>query len=114
SESCEGCKYKSNCTKAKGNKKITTSKKFVHLREKSLENIKTDKGILLRKNRSIQVEGAFGVIKQDYGFRRFLMRGTKNVITEFLLIAFGYNINKLHRKTLEKRNGQLLHLKNIA
>ena len=34
-------------------KKITTSKKFVHLREKSLENIKTDKGILLRKNRSI-------------------------------------------------------------
>ena len=75
---------------------------------------KTDKGILLRKNRSIQVEGAFGVIKQDYGFRRFLMRGTKNVITEFLLIAFGYNINKLHRKTLEKRNGKLLHLKNIA
>ncbi|EOU1827727.1 transposase [Clostridium perfringens] len=114
SESCEGCKYKSSCTKAKGNKKITTSKKFAHLREKSLENIKTDKGILLRKNRSIQVEGAFGVIKQDYGFRRFLMRGTKNVITEFLLIAFGYNINKLHRKTLEKRNGQLLHLKNIA
>ena len=114
SESCEGCKYKSSCTKAKGNKKITTSKKFAHLREKSLENIKTDKGILLRKNRSIQVEGAFGVIKQDYGFRRFLMRGTKNVITKFLLIAFGYNINKLHRKTLEKRNGQLLHLKNIA
>ena len=114
SESCEGCKYKSSCTKAKGNKKITTSKKFAYLREKSLENIKTDKGILLRKNRSIQVEGAFGVIKQDYGFRRFLMRGTKNVITEFLLIAFGYNINKLHRKTLEKRNGQLLHLKNIA
>ncbi|MDK0954790.1 IS1182-like element ISCpe5 family transposase, partial [Clostridium perfringens] len=108
SESCEGCKYKSSCTKAKGNKKITTSKKFAYLREKSLENIKTDKGILLRKNRSIQVEGAFGVIKQDYGFRRFLMRGTKNVITEFLLIAFGYNINKLHRKTLEKRNGQLL------
>ena len=114
SESCEGCKYKSSCTKAKGNKKITTSKKFAHLREKSLENIKTDKGILLRKNRSIQVEGAFGVIKQDYGFRRFLMRGTKNVITKFLLIAFGYNINKLHRKTLEKRNGKLLHLKNIA
>ncbi|HBI6984714.1 TPA: hypothetical protein K8N09_002740, partial [Clostridium perfringens] len=27
--------------------------------------------MLLRKNRSIQVEGAFGVIKQDYGFRRF-------------------------------------------
>ncbi len=112
-ESCEGCEHKSNCTKAKENKKITVSKKFMYLREKSLKNLKTDKGILLRKNRSIQVEGSFGIIKQDYSFRRFLMMGSKNIIIEFLLIAFGYNINKLHRKTLEKRNGQLLHLKNI-
>lgn len=85
----------------------------MYLREKSLKNLKTDKGILLRKNRSIQVDGSFGIIKQDYSFRRFLMMGSKNIIIEFLLIAFGYNINKLHRKTLEKRNGQLLHLKNI-
>lgn len=42
----------------------------------------------LRMNRSIQVEGAFGVLKQDYGFRRFLMRGNKNVRTEFLLLSF--------------------------
>ena len=28
-------------------------------------------------NRSIQSEGAFGVIKQDYGFRQFLLRGNK-------------------------------------
>lgn len=35
----------------------------------------TDKGILLRMNRSIQVEGAFSVLKQDYGFGRFLTRG---------------------------------------
>lgn len=39
-------------------------------------------------NRSIQVEGAFGVIKQDYGFIRFLMRVKAKVKTEFLLIAF--------------------------
>ena len=29
-------------------------------------------------NRSIQVEGAFGVLKQDYGFGRFLTRGKTN------------------------------------
>lgn len=47
-------------------------------------------------NRSIQVEGAFGVLKQDYGFRRFLMRRNKNIRTEFLILSFGYDINKLH------------------
>ena len=49
-------------------------------------------------NRSIQVEGAFGVIKQDYGFRRFLLRGKKNIRTEFTLLAFAYNIKKLFNK----------------
>ncbi len=53
-------------------------------------------------NRSIQVEGAFGVIKQDYGFRRFFMRGNIKVRTEFLLMAFGYNVNKLYHKTISK------------
>ena len=38
------------------------------------------------------------VLKEDYGFRRFLMRGNKNVRTEFLLLSFGYNVNKLHNK----------------
>lgn len=113
-ENCNGCKYKSKCTKAKGNKQLYVTKEFIRLREKSLKNITTTKGILLRMNRSIQVEGAFGVIKEDYGFRRFFMRGHNNVKTEFFLISFAYNINKLHRKTLEKRNGQLLHERNVS
>ena len=60
-------------------------------------------------NRSIQVEGAFGVLKQDYGFRRFLLRGKNNVKIEVMLMAFAYDINKLHNKTKQKRNGELLH-----
>lgn len=72
-------------------------------------NITIREGILLRMNRSIQVEGAFGVIKEDFGFRRFFMRGNIKVRTEFLLMAFGYNVNKLHNKTLQKHNGKLLH-----
>ena len=33
------------------------------------QNIMTPKGIELRINRFIQVEGEFGVLKQDYPFR---------------------------------------------
>ena len=53
-----------------------------------LERINTKRGILLRINRSIQVEGAFGVLKEDMEFRRFLTRGTNNVRTEILILKF--------------------------
>ena len=59
-------------------------------------------------NRSIQVEGAFGVIKQDYRSRQFLLRGSKKVKTEILLIAMGYNVNKLHSKIQQNRTGRQL------
>ena len=66
-------------------------------------------------NRSIQVEGAFGVLKNDYGFNRFLTRGKIGVKTEFILLCFGYNINKLHSKIQNKRLGKHLHeIKKVA
>ena len=108
-ESCLGCEYKNKCTKAKNNRQLHVPKEFLRLRSESLANITTKEGIRLRINRSIQVEGAFAVIKQDYGFRRFLMRGNKKVKIELLIMAFAYNVNKLHNKTLQGRNGELLH-----
>jgi hypothetical protein len=65
-------------------------------------------------NRSIQVEGAFGIIKQDYRFRQFLLRGNKKVKTEILLIAMGYNVNKLHSKIQQNRTGRKKIKKLIA
>lgn len=113
-ENCEDCPHKGKCTKSQQNRQMENSKPFTELRQTSLNNITTSKGILLRMNRSIQVEGAFGVIKEDSGFRRFLMRGKKNVRTEFLLMSMGYNINKLHAKIQGNRCDQLLHKKEIA
>jgi transposase len=97
-ESCEGCPVKGKCTKAKGNRQIEVSKRFLELQQESLANIRSEKGIVLRVNRSIQAEGTFGAIKEDHGFRRFLTRGKENVFTEFLLLCFGFNISKLHNK----------------
>jgi hypothetical protein len=56
------------------------------------------------------VEGTFGVLKEDYGFRRFFMNMKKNVRTEILLLGLGYNINKLHHKIQKNRCGFLLWL----
>ena len=108
-ENCSNCQYKSNCTRSKYNRKMQVSKKFIEQREKSRDNITSPMGILLRTNRSIQVEGAFGVIKEDYKFRQFLLRGNKKVMTEIMLIAMAYNINKLHHKIQDNRTGTQLH-----
>jgi len=113
-ENCEGCPLKKNCTRAKGNRKMQLSKEFLRQREKSLLNITSEKGVLLRINRSIQAEGAFGVIKQDYGFRQFLLRGNKKVRTEIFIVAMAFNINKLHNKIQANRTGSQLFEKMIA
>ena len=107
-EDCSGCKYKKSCTKAKENRKMQVSKRFIQQRADSLARITGEKGVLLRMNRSIQSEGAFGVVKQDYGFRQFLLRGSRKVLTEILIVAIAYDINKLHAKIQQNRTGTQL------
>ena len=65
-------------------------------------------------NRSIQSEGAFAVVKQNYGFRQFLLRGHKKVSTEVLILAMAYNINKMHAKIQQDRTGTQLFEKDSA
>ena len=106
---CSQCPHKSQCTRAKGNRKISISKDFISLRQESLTRITSQKGKVLRLNRSIQSEGVFGVLKQDYWFKRFSRRGSTNVFTETILYSIAFNINKLHGKTKRKLSGVILH-----
>ena len=109
---CKDCEFRSNCYTGKYSKKITVSPNFSELRKESLKNITSEKGNLLRINRSIQVEGAFGVIKNNYGFKRFLSKGTKNINIDILFLCLGYNINKLHSKIINNRLGVSLFKEN--
>jgi hypothetical protein len=88
---------------------MEVSKKFLGYRAESLARITGAEGILLRVNRSIQVEGAFGVAQEDHHFRRFLTRGKAGVSGELFLLCFGYNVNKLHHKIRQDRRGAALH-----
>ena len=108
-ESCENCPYRKQCHKSeKDYRTIKVSKNFEKLSNESLDNITSEEGILLRVNRSIQVEGAFGVIKQDMNFRRFILRGKENTEMQFFILAMAFNIQKLHNKTQSGRNKQHL------
>ncbi len=114
SDDCSACPHKKNCTRAKGNRQIHVSKRFIEQRAESLKRITSEQGILLRMNRSIQSEGAFGVVKQDYNFRQFLLRGQVKVSTEIRLLAMAYNMNKLHAKIQQNRTGTQLFEKDTA
>ena len=106
---CADCPLKSQCTKAKTGRTIQRSKAFWAYRAQSQERITSEFGTLLRMNRSIQSEGKFGVLKEDWGFRRFLRRGMQNVFTEVLLYAFALNIKKLNTKIHKQIPGVILH-----
>ncbi len=103
---CLGCPLKEQCIHGNNWKKplderykhLTVSKKFIRQRQDDLKRISTNKGILLRLNRSIQSEGTFADIKADLSFRRFLSRGKSNVLVESMLLAMAHNMLKLHQK----------------
>lgn len=113
-ESCAGCPHKEKCTKAKEARQIEVSWAFERYREESRERITSEQGILLRLNRSIQSEGAFGVLKEDRHFRRLKRRGTEGVFTEILLYAFAYNAEKWHAKIQQNRSKTMLFVPDTA
>ena len=61
------------------------------------QNLLSIEGIEMRVNRSIQVEGVFGIIKQNFGFERFRRRSIKKVSGEFMLVCLGVNIRKIFK-----------------
>jgi hypothetical protein len=97
-EGCDGCPVKSLCTKAIGNRTITEIQGYQEMKHIVQENLDSPLGIELRVQRSIQVEGAFGVIKEDMRFRRFSRTTFQGIRLELNLIAIGYNLKKFHNK----------------
>lgn len=105
-ESCRGCPCRSQCCRAKDMdkpKEIVLQKTFWDKRVQAEENITSPHGIHLRLCRSIQVEGAFGLLKYDFAFRRFLTRGWANVRAELFLLALAFDLKKLWMKREHQR-----------
>ena len=63
-----------------------------------ISNLKSELGIELRTNRSIQAEGAFGSIKWNRSYKRARRRGLESIIFEFTLISIGFNLYKFYNK----------------
>lgn len=92
---CAGCPHRKECYKGKGeNKTVSRNAVLDEFYAAVDENLSSEFGKELKKQRSIRAEGAFGVIKEDMKFTRFTRRGIENVKMEYLLVCIGYNFKK--------------------
>lgn len=101
-ENCNDCQFNDYCKrfmkdKTQNEKIFEVVIELQHFINQSEINLLSIKGIELRVNRSSQVEGAYGVIKQDMMYSRLRRTSLEKVSAEIKLTCLGYNIRKLFK-----------------
>lgn len=97
-EDCSDCSHREKCTKSKYNRVIRLNRELTEIHQEVLSNLNSSHGALLRMNRSIQAEGAYGIIKWDRAYTRARRRGLESVILEIAIISCAFNLHKYHLK----------------
>lgn len=93
-KNCHNCPLNGVCHKAKGNRIIEINENLEEYKATAYGLLNSEKGIEKRKQRCHDVEPVFGNIKQNHGFRRFMLRGKEKVAIEWGLLAIAQNIRK--------------------
>ena len=103
-ESCTQCPFYAQCCKSQKdrNRIIKVNEKLESYKQQARQNLKTEKGIALRKQRGVEIESCFGDIKHNMGFRRFHVRGLDKVKTEWTIVAMAHNLRKIHLQNIKK------------
>ncbi len=99
-EDCSDCAHKEKCCKCQGNGIVRLNEELTCFHQEVLNNLNCIHGALLRMNRSIQSEGANGIIKWNRAYTRARRRGLKGLNLEIGLICCGFNLHKFHLKRL--------------
>lgn len=102
-ESCEGCPFAAECKKSEDkNRTLTINERWEKYKHQAQQNLMSEKGIALRKQRGQDVESVFGDLKNNHRFRRFHLRGKQKVKAEFGILVLSHNLRKIHSHDLKK------------
>ena len=101
---CQGCPMRGLCHKGQDDRKIEINHRLNELKGRARELLNSEKGLMHRSRRSIEVEAVFGQMKSNNRFTRFTHRGLDKVSMEFGLMAIGHNLRKLAAKIDQKAN----------
>ena len=94
---CANCPLNGACHKAKGDRIIEVNHRLNQLKAQAREKLTSEEGLRHRSARPVEVESAFGNLKQNKGFTRFMLRGLDKVALETGLLATAINLKKLVR-----------------
>ena len=92
---CQGCPVMEACTKSKVGRQIHYGVQLERMKKRARERLLSPRGLKMRSLRPIEVEAVFGRLKQNWGFRRFLLRGVDKVKTEWGLLSLAHNMAKV-------------------
>ena len=92
---CKGCPLRWGCHKSKGERVIEVNHNLERHKQIARDNLLSEEGIKRRGNRCADVEATFGLIKQNKGFKRFMLRGLNKVEIETGLVAIAHNLSKI-------------------
>lgn len=98
---CQDCPMKMKCTKAKNGRTMKIDLTLEAQKSKVRNLLSSDDGKQIMRNRSIQSEGAFGILKEDYGFDCLSRRGETGVKIEVYSASIGFNIRKYHKAKIK-------------
>jgi hypothetical protein len=94
-EDCTACPVKDACTRARSNRRIYRGEKLIRLKKEAHARLMSPRGVKHRRKRGIEVEAVYGQIKQNMGYRRFMLRGLDKVSTEWGIVCMVHNLMKL-------------------
>ncbi len=92
---CRGCPAFGNCTKDHRGRRLEIGPHEAQLR-RHRQWMATQEAKDAYRQRMILPEPAFGILKEQQGARRFLLRGLANVRAEAILLATAFNLRSLH------------------
>ncbi len=93
-----GCPYAERCKKTPHNRRISLNRELTKVHAEVIGRLTDTRGFLLRRNRAVQAEDTFGVMKNDREYGRIVRRGMDSVKMEVFLVSIGFNLYKYHRK----------------
>lgn len=92
---CQHCPVKAACTKSKYERQLSIGVELQALKKTAHDHLMSPRGKEMRSRRPIEVEAVFGRLKQNWGFRRFLLRGQDKVKTEWGILCIAHNLAKM-------------------
>jgi transposase len=102
-QACGNCHWRAECIRRGPSRWLEVSPQLQRYHQLAHTKLTSELGQALRRRRGVEIESAFGDLKQNQGYRRLRLRGLRKVIAELALLFLGFNLRKLALRTVPTR-----------